>query len=195
LRFIPAVFYLLLLFTFCQSFVTDASAQSATATLSGTVTDQADAVIPGVNVAVISVTQGFERATTTNSEGVFVVPLLSPGNYTVKAEREGFNPAELRDVILNVNDQRVIKISLKVGQLKSTTVDVVDSPSLIDESSAVGTTVDRQFVGNLPLNGRSVQPLITLSPGVVLTKASNPQPGQFSVNGQRANANYFTIDV
>jgi hypothetical protein len=194
LRFIPAVFYLLLLFTFCQSFVTDASAQSATATLSGTVTDQADAVIPGVNVAVISVTQGFERATTTNSEGVFVVPLLSPGNYTVKAEREGFNPAELRDVILNVNDQRVIKISLKVGQLKSTTVDVVDSPSLIDESSAVGTTVDRQFVGNLPLNGRSVQPLITLSPGVVLTKASNPQPGQFSVNGQRANANYFTID-
>ena len=194
LRYIPAVFYLLLLFTFCQSFVTDASAQSATATLSGTVTDQADAVIPGVNVAVISVTQGFERTTTTNSEGVFVVPLLSPGNYTVKAEHEGFNPAELRDVILNVNDQRVIKISLKVGQLKSTTVDVVDSPSLIDESSAVGTTVDRQFVGNLPLNGRSVQPLITLSPGVVLTKASNVEAGQFSVNGQRANANYFTVD-
>lgn len=194
LRFIPAVFYLLLLFTFYQSFVTDASAQSATATLSGTVTDQADAVIPGVNVAVISATQGFERATTTNSEGIFVVPLLLPGNYTVKAEHEGFNPAEVRDVILNVNDQRMIKISLKIGQLKSTTVDVVDTPSLIDESSAVGTTVDRQFVGNLPLNGRSVQPLINLSPGVVLTKASNVEAGQFSVNGQRANANYFTID-
>ena len=194
LRFIPAVLYLLLLLTFCKSFVINASGQSATATLSGTVTDQAGAVIPDVNVAVISVTQGFERATTTNSEGVFVVPFLHPGNYTVKAEHEGFNPAEMRDVILNVNDQRMIKISLKVGQLKSATVDVIDSPSLIDESPAVGTTVNRQFVGNLPLNGRSIQPLINLSPGVVLTKSSNLEPGQFSVNGQRSNANYFTID-
>ena len=194
LRFLPAAFYMLLLFTFCQSFVIDVSAQSATATLSGTVMDDDGAVIPGVHVAVISVGQGFERATTTNNDGIFVVPLLLPGNYTVKAEHEGFNPTELRDVILNVNDQRMIKISLKVGQLKSTTVDVVDSPPLIDESAAVGTIVDRRFVENLPLNGRSVQPLINLSPGVVLTKATNVEAGQFSVNGQRANANYFTID-
>ncbi|HJP94152.1 MAG TPA: TonB-dependent receptor [Pyrinomonadaceae bacterium] len=175
-------------------FVTNTFAQSATATLIGTVTDQAGAVVPGVNIAVISIAQGFQRSTTTSGEGLFVVPLLPPGNYTVKAEHEGFTPAEVRDVILNVNDQRAINISLKIGSLKGATVDVIDSPPLLDESASVGTTIDRQFVSNLPLNGRSLQPLISLSPGVVLTKASGPELGQFSVNGQRANANYFTVD-
>src|SRR6185295_17540154 len=58
------------------------------------------------------------------------------------------------------------------------------------ESSAVGTVVDRQFVENLPLNGRSFHALIELTPGMVLTKGE----GQFSVNGQRDNANYFSVD-
>src|ERR1044071_7763444 len=156
--------------------------------------DQEGAVVPGVNIAVISIAQGFQRSTTTSDEGIFVVPLLPPGNYTVKAEHEGFTTAEVRDVILNVNDQRAIKISLTVGELTSQTVQVLDTPPLIDESPAVGTTIDRQFVGNLPLNGRSFQSLITLTPGVVLTTATSLNRGQFSVNGQRANANYFTVD-
>jgi hypothetical protein len=194
LRFILTGASLLLLITFHGSLLTKTYAQGATATLSGSVEDQAGAVVPGVNIAVISIAQGFQRSTMTSEEGIFVVPLLPPGNYTIKAEHEGFNAAELRDVTLNVNDRRTIKITLKVGDLAGQTVDVVDSPALIDESSAVGTTIDRQFVGNMPLNGRSVQPLINLTPGVVLTKASATEGGQFSVSGQRANANYFTVD-
>src|ERR1044072_1568104 len=185
-----ASLFMLLLFTFINS----VHAQGATATLSGVVTDQTGAVIPGANIAVISIAQGFQRTAATNDEGIFVVPLLPPGNYTVKAEHEGFTPAEFRDVILNVNDQRTIKISLKVGNVANQNVDVLDSPALIDESPAVGTTVDRQFVSNLPLNGRSFQSLIALSPGVVVTPATSFNRGQFSVNGQRANANYFTVD-
>jgi Carboxypeptidase regulatory-like domain/TonB-dependent Receptor Plug Domain len=172
-----------------------ATAQSPTATLTGTVTDQNDAVVPGVNIAVISIAQGFHRSTVTNDEGAFIVPLLPAGSYTVKAEREGFSPVEARDVILNVNDRVALKIQLKVGNLNSQTVDVLDTPALIDESPAVGTTVDRQFVANLPLNGRSFQSLIALTPGVVIVPGSSVNNvGQFSVNGQRANANYFTVD-
>src|SRR5215216_129629 len=189
-RLIALVVCLLLSF----NFVNDVRAQGATATLSGVVTDQTGAVLPGANIAVISIAQGFQRTTATNDEGIFVVPLLPPGNYTVKAEHEGFTPAEFREVILNVNDQRTIKIALKVGNVANQTVDVLDSPALIDESPAVGTTIDRQFVGNLPLNGRSFQSLIALSPGVVVTAATSFNRGQFSVNGQRANANYFTVD-
>jgi hypothetical protein len=168
--------------------------QGTTATLSGTVTDQNDAVVPGVNIAVISITQGFQRSTSTNRDGAFVVPLLPPGTYTVKAEREGFTTAEVPDVVLNVNDQKEINIALKVGSLSSQSVDVLPTPPLLDQSPAVGTTVDQEFVGNLPLNGRSFQQLITLSPGVVLTKTSVTEQGQFSANGQRANANYLTVD-
>jgi hypothetical protein len=171
-----------------------AHAQSPTATLTGTVTDQNDAVVPGVNIAVISIAQGFQRSTVSDGEGAYVVPLLPPGNYTVKAEREGFTTAEIRDVVLNIYDRVALRIQLKVGNVASQNVDVLDRPALIDESPAVATTVDRQFVENLPMNGRSFQSLIALSPGVVFTKADFTEAGQFSVNGQRANANYFTVD-
>lgn len=184
----------LLLFIALQASASIVYAQGATATLSGTVTDQNDAVVPGVSVAVISITQGFQRGTTTNGEGTFVVPLLPPGTYTVKAEREGFTTAEVRDVVLNVNDQKTINIPLRVGSLSNQSVDVLPTPPLLEQTPAIGTTVDQQFVGNLPLNGRSFQNLITLSPGVVLTKTSVTEQGQFSVNGQRSNANYLTVD-
>jgi hypothetical protein len=144
-----------------------------------------------VSIAVISVNQAFQRFTTTNGEGVFIVPALPPGNYIIKAERKGFSTAEQR-VILNVNDEVVIKVLLRIGEVTQT-IEVVDS-NLIDQSPSVSTLVDQQFVGNLPLNGRSFQSLITLTPGVVLTKATSGNLGQFSVNGQRSNANYFTID-
>ena len=193
LRFVSGAIVLLLVVAF-QSSMTTVYGQGGTATLSGTITDQNDAVVPGVNVAVISIAQGFQRSATTNREGAYVVPSLPPGVYTVKAEREGFTTAEVPDVVLNVNDQVKLDIPLKLGTLSSTSVDVLSTPPLLDQSPMVGTTVDQQFVGNLPLNGRSFQQLITLSPGVVLTKTSINEQGQFSVNGQRANANYMTVD-
>src|SRR5262249_50285307 len=62
------------------------------------------------------------------------------------------------------------------------------------ESATVSTVINRTFVENLPLNGRSVQTLIQLTPGVVMTATAFDDQGQFSVNGQRADANYFTVD-
>src|SRR5688500_17674756 len=170
-------------------------AQSPSATLTGTVTDPNDAVVPGVNISVMNIDNAFLRSAVTNSEGSFVIPLLPVGNYVVKAEREGFMPVEVRDVVLNVNDRVSLKIQLKVGEIGGQTVDVIDTPTLLDESAAVGTVVNRQFVENLPLNGRSFQQLITLTPGVVTVPSSLAgNTGQFSVNGQRANANIFTVD-
>jgi Carboxypeptidase regulatory-like domain/TonB dependent receptor-like, beta-barrel len=169
-------------------------AQNATATLSGTVVDQNDAVITDVNISVISIAQGFQRSAVTNAQGHFVVPLLPPGTYIVKAERTGFATAEVRDVVLNVNDQVAVNIQLKIGTITGENVTVVDTSPLTNESPAVGTVVSRNFVENIPLNGRSFQSLIGLTPGVVLTATNVTDQGQFSVNGQRANANYFTVD-
>ena len=170
-------------------------AQSATATLRGIVVDENDAVVPAVNVAVINVSRGILRHAMTDESGDFAVPLLPPGSYTVKAEHEGFNTTEIRDVVLNVSDETSLKITLKVGRVADQTVEVVESTSSVDEAPGVSTVVDRQFVNNLPLNGKSFQSLITLTPGTVLTKSNNGfEQGQFSVNGQRSNANYFTVD-
>ena len=136
---------------------------------------------------------GLTRQVKTSSEGYYTFPLLPPANYTVTVRREGFSPVELKNVILNVNDQRSLQIQLKVGSV-SQSVTVTENASLIQESSAVGTVIDRQFVGNLPLNGRSFQSLILLTPGVTVASAGTNDYGQFSVNGQRASTNYFTVD-
>ena len=182
---LPLTLYLLL------SFITG-NAQTSSSTLSGTVTDQHGAVIRGANVAVINIAQGIQRNVVTNDEGVFVVPVLPPGTYTVKAEHQGFNPMEVPSVQLAVNSQVTLRIELSVGSIGQT-VSVVEG-TLINESATVATVIDRQFVENMPLNGRSFQALIALTPGVVTTKTNYGEQGQFSVNGQRANANYYTVD-
>ncbi|HLA12938.1 MAG TPA: TonB-dependent receptor [Pyrinomonadaceae bacterium] len=181
--------FVLLLSAYCL--LPSAFGQTSTATLSGTVEDQNGAVLPGATVILINAGTGFQRTTTTNDGGSFTVPLLPPATYKVRVERDGFAPVEVRDVVLNVGDQKSLQIQLKAGDVRAE-VQVINEAPLIDESPAVGTVVDRQFVENIPLNARSLQSLISLVPGV--TRTAGPILGQFSVNGQRHNANYFTID-
>jgi hypothetical protein len=170
-----------------------ASAQSSTATLSGTVMDEAGAVIPSVNITLLNLSTALQRHATTDDAGSYVVPLLPPGRYNLTAQRDGFRAVEVRNVVLNTGDQLALKVKLKVGEIGESVIIVEDAQS-VQQSAAVGTVVNRNFVENLPLNGRSFQSLFELTPGVVLTRASFNEQGQFSVNGQRANANYFMVD-
>src|SRR5258708_8396626 len=142
---------------------------------------------------VMNASTGLKREATTNTEGAFAVPLLQPSTYSVTVRRDGFAPVEIKNVVLNVGDQKALQIQLKAGDINAT-VQVVNDAPLINESPAVGTTVDRQFVENIPLNGRTFQSLITLTPGVVVTPSAVINGGfrQFSVNGQRANASSFS---
>ena len=193
-NYLPAACCILFVFITQHIALITVHAQSGTATLSGTVTDPNRALIPGANIQVISTTQGFQRTVTTNDEGAFAISALPPGIYTVKVEHTGFMTAEITNVVLNVNTQVKLDIPLRI-RVADQNVDVIDNPLLIDESPAVGTTVDRGFVQNLPLNGRSFQSLIGLTPGVVFIPTNqNNNTGQFSVNGHRGNTNNFTVD-
>ncbi|HEX5707144.1 MAG TPA: carboxypeptidase regulatory-like domain-containing protein [Pyrinomonadaceae bacterium] len=174
--------------------VAPARAQTATATLGGSVLDEAGAVLPGVEITVLNLSTALERHATTNGEGVYVIPLLPPGSYNVTAAREGFTTVEHRGVRLSVGDQLALRIKLKVGEIGETVTVYDHTDAATRESAAVSTVVNRQFVENLPLNGRSFQTLLELAPGTTLTRASFNEQGQFSASGQRANANYFTVD-
>ena len=169
-----------------------ARAQSATATLSGTVVDERGAVIVGALVTVSNAATGLQRQVETNGEGQFSFPLLPPSAYTVRVERDGFAPVEVRDAVLSVNDHLSYRVRLRVGAVGAYVF--VEDVVTVEESPSVSTIVNRRFVENLPLNGRSFQTLFELAPGAVMTRASFNEQGQFSVNGQRANANYFTVD-
>jgi hypothetical protein len=97
-------------------------------------------------------------------------------------------------VILNVQDVIEVDFELALGSLAETVTVEAGTPLLNTQSGTASTVVDRTFVANLPLNGRSFQTLIMLTPGVVVTPTVFNDQGQFSVNGQRADANYFTVD-
>ena len=183
----------ILLFAFLLlAFAAAAYAQSSTATLSGTIQDENGAVIPGAAIAVVNEATSFKRTARTNESGSFTIPLLPPGEYTVLVEREGFTRVQLTNIVLNVGDQKAVQVQLKVGDVAST-VEVQADPPLVRTDGGVSTTIDQRFVRSLPLNGRSFSSLVLLTPGVTVAAVGGDR-GQFSVNGQRANTNYFSVD-
>lgn len=96
--------------------------------------------------------------------------------------------------MLNVQDALAINFTLPVGAVSETITVEGGAPLINTQDATVSTVVDRQFAENLPLNGRSFQTLIQLTPGVVLTATNVVDSGQFSVNGQRASSNYWMVD-
>src|SRR5260370_17888947 len=90
--------------------------QSSTATLSGTVTDPNNAVVPGAHVTATNNGTGLKRETTTSGSGTFTIPLLPPSTYTVLIENQGLTPAEIKDVQRNVSDHVALNSQLKLGQ-------------------------------------------------------------------------------
>src|SRR5258708_13124637 len=168
--------------------------QSPTATVNGLVRDSSGAVVPAADVQLINEHTNVNYPARTNSDGIYSVSNLPPGTYRVQVSKIGFKTIVKPDIILNVLDARAINFDLPVGAV-SESVPVEGGASTVDtESSAVSTVVDREFAENIPLNGRSFQSLIQLTPGVVLTANNGGDTGQFSINGQRANSNYWMVD-
>src|ERR1051325_6204889 len=185
--FTTAKFFLLLSALYL---LPSAYGQSSSATLSGTVEDQNGAAVPGVTITIVNKGTMATREAITKDAGYFTVPLLPPGNYIVRARRDGFAPIDFSEIVLNVGDQKALQIQLKAGDVNAQ-VTIDSDAETVRTDGSVGTVIDRQFVANIPLNGRSFQSLITLTPGIVLTPAGTTgAQGQFSGNGQRASANY-----
>jgi len=161
--------------------------------LSGTVLDEQDKAIESAKLTLIDKSKGLSKQTFTASDGGFVFSQLSPSVYELTIEQPGFASVKYNELDINSGDQRSIRIKLKVAQ-RGDSITISEEAPLISESPAVATSVDRKFIESQPLNGRSFQSLVNLSPGVVITAASLPENGQFSVNGQRTGSNYFTVD-
>jgi len=106
----------------------------------------------------------------------------------------GFKVVNATGMTVNVQDHLEQNFKLAIGSVSESVTVEAGSPLVDTDSAAVSTVVDRQFAENLPLNGRSFQTLIQLTPGVVLSTSTGYDPGQFSVNGQRATSNYWTVD-
>lgn len=170
------------------------SRADSNATVAGLVTDSSGRAVEKVSIIFTNINNGVERQTETNREGIYRLPGLLPGTYRAYLTKDGFSSIVKGGIEVHVQDEISINFVLRAGSVFESITVEEGAPLLSTESSSVSTVVDRQFADNLPLNGRGFQTLIDLTPGVVLTATSPSDGGQFSIHGQRADANYFTVD-
>src|SRR5229473_3370858 len=173
--------------------------QTETATVSGLVTDRTGAAVAGAEVRLQSVERGTVATTTTNDAGIYVFPSVYPGQFQFSVHKQGFKQVDLLGLIVNVQDHIEQNFRLEVGSV-SESVTVEASASMINTTDgSVSTVVDQSYIKNMPLNGRSFQDLILLTPGIVTQSPQNVnssvgQTGEFGVNGQRQESNNYTVD-
>jgi hypothetical protein len=170
------------------------SAQSPNGIINGLVLDPSGSTIPGAEIRIANDATGVQYTGKTNNEGIYVVTNLPPGPYRLQVSKIGFKTLIKPDIILNVQDSLAINFTLPVGAASEVVTVTGGAPLVNTESGSVSTVIDRTFVENLPLNGRSFNTLLQLTPGVVIAPTTTYSPGQFSIAGQRTDANNFSVD-
>jgi hypothetical protein len=181
-----------LLAALCLALV--AMGQAETATISGLITDDTGAVVPGAEVKLQSVERGAVGTATTNNAGIYVFSGVQPGQYQLTVQKPGFKQVDFLGLIVNVQDHVEQNFRLQIGSVSESITVTSNGLNVNTTDGSVSTVIDRNFVESLPLNGRSFNTLLQLTPGVVIAPSSYASPGQFSIAGQRTDANNFTVD-
>lgn len=176
-------------------------AQGTTASISGTIVDETGAVVPGVTVTVTNPDTGISRTLMTDDVGRYRIPQLAPGTYELRAELIGFQMALIQGITLNVTQDVVTDVTLRVGEMTEEVVISAQLSRVETTTPNVGGTVDEKSLRDLPLNGRDFIQLAALQEGVVLLTSTNrnfDDPGsegiQISIGGARPWENAILLD-
>ncbi|MGB9070546.1 MAG: TonB-dependent receptor [Candidatus Acidiferrales bacterium] len=162
--------------------------QTGTATISGLVTDESGGLVVKAALELKSVDKGTLTTTTTNDTGIYVFTGIQPGQYQITIRKPGFKQVDFLGLVLNTQDHVEQNFRLQLGSISESVTVNGDAERMETDNPAVGLLVNRDFVENMPLNGRSFQDLIALAPGTVSSSFG------YSVNGQRDDANNYSVD-
>jgi hypothetical protein len=187
------------LFVLCAALL---SAQTITGSITGTVSDPSGAVITNVKITATNVGTNVTHNALTNDTGVYNIPFLPIGQYTVSAEQKGFKKSVLGPFALEVNQIARIDMKLEVGEVTQSVEITGVAPILQTESTQTGGSLTAEAISAIPLNGRNFASLTQLIPGAISTSpnamntsgrvqgsGSRPQ-----VNGNREQTNNFLLD-
>ncbi|HET6929195.1 MAG TPA: TonB-dependent receptor [Candidatus Acidoferrum sp.] len=170
------------------------SAQTENATITGRVADTTKAVIVGAQVTAINTGTNLRYEGITNNAGSYLIEALPPGSYRIEVGKTGFKTIVETGTVLHVQDTLELNFEMAIGSVTESVTVNASGVNMNTTDGSVSTVVDRNFAENLPLNGRSFQSLVQLTPGVVVLPSNGNDSGQFSVNGQRAASNYWMVD-
>ena len=181
-------------------------AQTVTATITGTVLDPSGAAVPNASVSAVNVATGVRSTATSDSSGSYTIRFLPIGGYTVTVEASGFAPLTLPQVQLEISQTAKLDAHVTVNG-SNTSVDVESSatPILDTTDGTIGLSLSEQQIQTIPLNGRNFSSVTLFQPGAVSTDPSGLtgsnaierntyNSGIVSMNGNRAQANNYTLD-
>ena len=158
-------------------------AQEFRAVLTGQVTDPSGAVIGDVTVSAVNIATGTSYTNKTTDKGVYYIPYVLPGTYTVTAEATGFKTFIQHNVLLLAAQTYAQNFNLAVGGVTEK-VEVTDAPPQIETASASGGTVlDSRELENVPLNGSQIYMLLGTTPGSQFTQTSFGTGGYSGTRG------------
>lgn len=162
--------------------------------IQGRVLDPSQAAVPDAAVAIVNQESGFRHSAQTSDQGEYSVNSLESGVYKVTVRKDGFRTMIRFNVKVANLEAAQVDFSLTVGAVQETITVEGTAPLPGQEDAAIGARVFREDIQRLPLNGRGILGMLELSPGTNVTPATRGEAGQFNANGQRPNANYFTVD-
>ncbi len=179
-----------------------ASAQQGTGTITGLVTDQQGAVIPGAQVEVRNTGTNAVFTTSSNESGLYVAPGMAVGEYEIGVESEGFRRSVRSGVTLQVGQNAEVNVTLEIGQVTEV-VEVIGEAPLVDTGGAtIGEVIERKRVSDLPINGRGALALTMLTAGVISNAGPTNsgfgdrgiQLSSISINGSPNSMNAQMLD-
>jgi len=166
--------------------------QGSAGRILGSITDQSGGVLAGASVTVLDVQRGITRTLIADQSGEYVAPSLLPGTYTVRVEFKGFKTVERQKIVLEVNQDIRVDLSLEPGE-QTQTITVTEQLPLIETTNAtLGGTLSNETINELPMMGRSYQNLLTLRPGMMIYPGGGGWT--MSTNGSRPEENQFILD-
>jgi hypothetical protein len=160
--------------------------------ISGAVVDPSGAFVPGAELTLVEPYRRLTRVTTSNEAGLYSFDGLIAGLYTLSVKKDGFRSMEVGSVALTIRDTRSVRVRLEVNAASGTSVTVTDRLQGLSTDVSTGTSLEGKQLRELPVNGRDVQSLVRLAPGI--TSSNGPNGPEINANGLRSNTNYYTVD-
>jgi Carboxypeptidase regulatory-like domain/TonB-dependent Receptor Plug Domain len=176
------------------------SAWAQTATIAGHVVDQQGAALPGASVQVQSEDSSVKRDATTNVEGAYSFPNLTPGKYRILIESPGFASAQSELISVTAEQTFAFNVKLQVSAENASVTVSANEAGVELETGSLSTTLSTQEITGYGLNGRNFSQLIAMAPGVSNqtgqdeAKVGVAGSAKFSVNGGRVEYNTFEVD-
>jgi hypothetical protein len=177
------------------------SAQEFRATVTGRVTDPNGLVVPGATVTATNSQTGEVAVGVTTTDGVYTIPFLRPGIYTMSAELAGFRKVSQPNVQLEVGQTAAVNFQLQLGEVAEMVSVTAESPVLETSKADRGLVIDNDRVNELPLNARNPFMLSYLAPGITYNGPAiyqrpfdNGAIADWSINGGQNRNNEFLLD-